>query len=302
MLSCVKYSEFLDKSNPAAAAAALTSPSQTSLGGTLTPNGGHATTLSGTKTSTAGIDAPDSIESIRDFNPLFLSAFKRTRAYEVWSTSTSAVLFDLVPYRHPCAGRVSALEDVGLRLSAGLHDLRIEGQVRDTREYVEKAGRGLFSMAERFGSEVAKRRREWIAQQQAAQAAAAAAEGTSEAGEASSAEKSAATTASATSPGGTVTAVDDITDHRRLQGSGSSTADGGGAGAGGSGLDAARQTLAPHAAAAQQAAMQAGTEVRAALGRFGSYLGSRGWGASQPSTPSTPRPPSAPPQSPGPSS
>lgn len=303
MLSCTKYSDFLDKSDPAAAAAAFTPGSHptashaSSSSGTLTPNGGSATTLAGTNTKTAGIDAPDSVEAIRDFNPLFLRAFKRTKAHDVWSASTSPVLFDLVPYRHPCAGRVSALEDVGLRLSAGLHDLRLEEQVRDTREYVEKAGRGLFSMAERFGNEMAKRRREWVEhqQQQHAQQAAAAAAGAGNEGRASSEQ----IPSSATSPGGTVTALDDITDHRRRQGLAQSNANGTssstvveGAGAG-ERLEAARQTLAPHAAAAQQAAMAAGTEVRAALGRFGSYLGSRGWGASTPtpSTPSTPRPP-----------
>ncbi|CAO1625369.1 unnamed protein product [Parajaminaea phylloscopi] len=261
MLACVKYSDFLDKSNPAAAPGTSAGVSES---GTFTPSAGSGVTLAGSNVNTAGIEAPDSVQAIHAFNPLFISAFKKTRAYSLWSSSTSPLLFDLVPYRHPCAGKVSALEDVGLRLSAGLYDLKLDEQVRDTREYVEKAGRGLFSMAERFGSEVAKRRRDWIAAQEAHQ------------------QQQAQAHAHAQSEGprrsADGTAVDNIASSSSPLASTSASASARSSQTPGMQSDLASQ-LAPHAAAAQQAAMQAGTEVRAALGRFGSFLGSRGWGS-----------------------
>lgn len=235
MLSCVKYSTFLGKSNP----------------DPLSKTTATAGTAAGTNTAT--IEAPDAHAAIHSFNPLFINAFKSTAAHTIWDNTTSSLLFDLVPYRHPCGGKVSTLEDVGLRLSAGLYDLKLEEQLHSGREALGNAGRGLWDFANRAGMEVAKRRREWIAQQQQQQ----------QQGQQAANNGGAASSSSAADG-----AVD-------LQGP--SVAAGASAPATAQSL---ADSMAPHAQAAQQAAMQAGTEVRAAFGRFSTFLGSKGWGAS----------------------
>lgn len=248
LLSCVKWSETAPQPAPR--------PSRPSTPGTYPP-------------STAATDpAADGLAAVEAFGSSFIGAFKKTHAYSLWTESTSPLLPDLVPYRHPCVGRVSALEDVGLRLSAGIYDLRLEERGREGREYVEKAGRGLFSMAERFGSDIAKRRRDWLAQQQAA---AAAAEGTGQTNHGTTSRDE----------HGNVTAVDGIGGVPVTTTSNPGAME----------LPA---SFAPHAAAAQQAAMQASTEVRAAFGRFGNYLGSRGWGSAAAANPASPSPSGAP--------
>lgn len=228
MLSCVKYSDSLGPNVGASGTP------RTSSSGTSTPVRMSATA------STLGNEAGDA-EVIASYGSAFVSTFKTTKAYEIWSKSTSPLLFDLVPYRHPCAGKISTLEDVSLRLTAGIHDLKLEEQMATGREALGNAGRNLYSMANTFGMEVAKRRREWAAQQQQQ---AAAGEGVDGSSTSTSKEDGMATPTSYSIP-------------REIP-----------------------VSLAPHAQAAQQAALRASTEARAALGRFGNYLGSRGWGGS----------------------
>ncbi|EDR01045.1 uncharacterized protein LACBIDRAFT_254960, partial [Laccaria bicolor S238N-H82] len=40
--------------------------------------------------------------SMDDFNPLWISEFKTTNAYDVWERTTDSLLFDIVEPRHPC--------------------------------------------------------------------------------------------------------------------------------------------------------------------------------------------------------
>ncbi|THV02974.1 hypothetical protein K435DRAFT_775155 [Dendrothele bispora CBS 962.96] len=76
--------------------------------------------------------------SIEDFNPLWLSEFKSTNAYDVWERVTDPMLFDLVEPRHPCNEKVSVVSDIGLRLSEGIQDLKLEQQLAPAREAVQK--------------------------------------------------------------------------------------------------------------------------------------------------------------------
>ncbi|BGP42293.1 hypothetical protein JCM10449v2_006298 [Rhodotorula kratochvilovae] len=57
------------------------------------------------------------------FNEAFINAFKRTAAFELWDRTTDEVIFDLVEPKHPMEGKTNPIEDVGIRLVHGLHDL-----------------------------------------------------------------------------------------------------------------------------------------------------------------------------------
>ncbi|KAJ7080511.1 transport protein Avl9-domain-containing protein [Mycena epipterygia] len=76
--------------------------------------------------------------STEDFNPLWISEFKHTNAYEVWERTTDPMLFDIVEPRHPCNEKVSVVTDIGLRLQEGLQDLKLEQQLAPAREAVAR--------------------------------------------------------------------------------------------------------------------------------------------------------------------
>ncbi|KAF7298782.1 UDENN domain-containing protein [Mycena indigotica] len=72
--------------------------------------------------------------SAEDFNPLWISEFKHTNAYEVFERTTDPCLFDIVEPRHPCNEKPSVVADIGLRLSEGIQELKIEQQLAPARE------------------------------------------------------------------------------------------------------------------------------------------------------------------------
>ncbi|KAJ7741325.1 transport protein Avl9-domain-containing protein [Mycena metata] len=76
--------------------------------------------------------------STEDFNPLWISEFKHTNAYEVWERTTDPLLFDIVEPRHPCNEKPSVVADIGLRLQEGLQDLKLEQQLAPAREAVAR--------------------------------------------------------------------------------------------------------------------------------------------------------------------
>lgn len=76
--------------------------------------------------------------SIHAFNPLWISEFKRTNAYEVWDRIADPLIFDIVEPRHPCNTKLSVVEDIGLRLQEGIQDLKLEQQLAPTREALSK--------------------------------------------------------------------------------------------------------------------------------------------------------------------
>ncbi|KAJ7486222.1 transport protein Avl9-domain-containing protein [Mycena galericulata] len=104
----------------------------------------------------AGGDA----NSTEDFNPLWISEFKHTNAYEVWERTTDPMLFDIVEPRHPCNEKPSVVADIGLRLQEGLQDLKLEQQLAPAREAVARTltagSMGFFKAVEgvrgRWGS------------------------------------------------------------------------------------------------------------------------------------------------------
>ncbi|OBZ69052.1 Late secretory pathway protein AVL9, partial [Grifola frondosa] len=76
--------------------------------------------------------------SIQDFNPLWIQEFKKTNAYEVWDRVTDPLLFDLIEARHPCSEKPSVVADIGLRLSEGIQELKLEQQLAPTREAISR--------------------------------------------------------------------------------------------------------------------------------------------------------------------
>ncbi|KIM40920.1 hypothetical protein M413DRAFT_445694 [Hebeloma cylindrosporum] len=76
--------------------------------------------------------------STEDFNPLWISEFKSTNAYEVWNRTTDPLLFDIVEPRHPCNEKPSVVADIGLRLQEGIQDLKLEQQLAPAREAVAR--------------------------------------------------------------------------------------------------------------------------------------------------------------------
>ncbi|KAI0715621.1 transport protein Avl9-domain-containing protein [Cerioporus squamosus] len=76
--------------------------------------------------------------AMEDFNMVFIQEFKRSHAYEVWERVTDPLLFDIVEARHPCNDKPSVVSDIGLRLSEGIQELKLDQQLAPAREAVSR--------------------------------------------------------------------------------------------------------------------------------------------------------------------
>ncbi|MBW0466969.1 hypothetical protein O181_006684 [Austropuccinia psidii MF-1] len=92
--------------------------------------------------------------SVAAFNETFIQAFKTTCAFQLWDKHTDSVIFDLIDPRHPCEGRVSVVEDVGIWLSHGIKDLKLDGTFLKSSESVRK-------LASSLRTDLAKRQAEY---------------------------------------------------------------------------------------------------------------------------------------------
>ncbi|ETS64126.1 hypothetical protein PaG_01361 [Moesziomyces aphidis] len=245
------------------------------------------------------IQAPDA-STTSSFGAEFLAALRGTEAFALWSSVTDSMLFDIVDHKHPCEGKTSAIEDVGLRLSAGLHDLRLEENLAPTREAIGSAlqagSANIYRLATNFRQDIAKFRANHAA---ASQNSGGEGAGTGTGGlgaitsgfgffasgdKAASSGQVASTSTGAARASGSITgeAIDADGQHTTRSGR-TAPVEGQGAGAGFNANEALN--------AAGQAAAQAGTQVRVALGNFGSFLSARqkSWAASRAnsSTPSS---------------
>ncbi|CAD7061085.1 unnamed protein product [Tilletia caries] len=91
------------------------------------------------------------------------TSFMRTKAFPSWNDSTDPMIFDLIDHRHPCDGKTSAIEDVGLRLAAGLQDMHLEENLAAPARLaigsaIQVGGAGLYRFASGLRSEVVKLR------------------------------------------------------------------------------------------------------------------------------------------------
>ncbi|GAA6049277.1 hypothetical protein JCM3770_005918 [Rhodotorula araucariae] len=113
------------------------------------------------------------------FNEAFINAFKRTSAFELWDRTTDEVIFDLVEPKHPMEGKTNPIEDVGIRLVHGLHDLSSDlspALAPLPQKARERLSKGWVQGRDGVWGAVEAIREDW-GKRQAAAAAAAAAEG-----------------------------------------------------------------------------------------------------------------------------
>ncbi|CCF50566.1 hypothetical protein NDA11_000665 [Ustilago hordei] len=234
------------------------------------------------------IQAPDA-STTSSFGAEFLVALRSTEAFSLWNSVTDSMLFDIVDHKHPCQGKTSAIEDVGLRLSAGLHDLHLEENLAPTREAIGSAlqagGANFYRLASNLGKDIAKFRANHAAATQSVGSEGSAANSNNAGGlggltsgfgffgqnNSTGPSSGPGTTSSSAAPtraSGSITgeAIDADGQHSTRSGR-TTTIDAQGNAAGFNANEALN--------AAGQAAAQAGTQVRAALGNFGSFLSAR---------------------------
>jgi hypothetical protein len=90
--------------------------------------------------SSSGTSTPTLVPppSPADFNPDFLSTWRTTSNFALWSTLTSHNrIFDIIPPNHPTAGGLS-VEDIQRRLTQQVSDLHLDERVREGREVLNK--------------------------------------------------------------------------------------------------------------------------------------------------------------------
>lgn len=94
-----------------------------------------------------------------------IQLFRETRVFSQWNTLTDDTLCDLIGCKHPFSGKVTVLSDAALRLSAGLHDLRIDESLAPTREAIGAAlqagSAGLSKVASSWRSDLARLNAGW---------------------------------------------------------------------------------------------------------------------------------------------
>ena len=99
------------------------------------------------------------------FNDNFIKAFTRTPAFELWDKTTDSVIFDLVEPKHPMAGKTNPIEDVGIRLSHGLHDLHLEENLAPARDAIARGvasgSDSIFKTYSFLRSDLSKRQKEF---------------------------------------------------------------------------------------------------------------------------------------------
>lgn len=94
-----------------------------------------------------------------------IQLFRETRVFSQWNALTDDTLCDLIGCKHPFSGKVTVLSDAALRLSAGLHDLRIDESLAPTREAIGAAiqagSAGLSKVASSWRSDLARLNAGW---------------------------------------------------------------------------------------------------------------------------------------------
>ncbi|WFD31043.1 hypothetical protein MSPP1_002073 [Malassezia sp. CBS 17886] len=99
-------------------------------------------------------------ESAIQFGPEALSLFRAAPVFRQWHALTDETLCDLIGHAHPCQDKVSAVSDAALRLSEGLHDLRLDENLAPTREAIGAAfhagSQGLSRVAHTWRSDLAR--------------------------------------------------------------------------------------------------------------------------------------------------
>ncbi|KAG8745970.1 late secretory pathway protein avl9 [Ceratobasidium sp. 414] len=99
--------------------------------------------------------------SAQHFNEAWIAAFRTTKAYDHWNRVTDPVLFDIIEPKHPCSGQVTLASDIGLRLTEGINDLKLEENLGPARDRIASAittsSTGFFKAFDGFRDGVAQR-------------------------------------------------------------------------------------------------------------------------------------------------
>ncbi|SNX85189.1 related to AVL9 - protein involved in exocytic transport from the Golgi [Melanopsichium pennsylvanicum] len=252
----------------------------------------YADFLSKSDAEQVAIQAPDA-SNASSFGAEFLDSLRMTEAFKIWNTVTDPMLFDIVEHKHPCEGKTSAIEDVGLRLSAGLHDLRLEENLAPTREAIGSAiqagSANFYRLASNLGKDIAKFRADHTAANQSVSSGEGTSSNTGAIGGltsrfgffgsnavSASGGQAAAPATGATRASGSITG-------EAIDADGQHTGRSGRVGATNAQVNSAGFNANEALNAAGQAAAHAGTQVRAAFGNFGSFLSARqkSWAASR---------------------
>lgn len=103
--------------------------------------------------------------TLASFHAPFIAAFRETPAFKLWDASTDDAIFDLVEPRHPKEGKVNSIEDVGIRLAHGLHDLHLGETLAPTREVITRSlatsSETLWKSYSSLKTDLAKRQRDF---------------------------------------------------------------------------------------------------------------------------------------------
>ncbi|GAA95821.1 hypothetical protein E5Q_02478 [Mixia osmundae IAM 14324] len=86
----------------------------------------------------AHLETADLHSSLASYNEAWITAFRATPACKLWNLMTDPALFDLIEPKHPCEGQARFVDDVGLRLVEGVHDLKLEENLAPAREAISK--------------------------------------------------------------------------------------------------------------------------------------------------------------------
>jgi hypothetical protein len=233
------------------------------------------------------IIAPDTGSTSDAFGAEFVHAFKTTKCFALWDRTTDAMVFDLFEHKHPCDGKTSTLEDVSLRLTSGIYDLHLDEKVAPTREMVTNAlnegGKTAWKFANKWGQDIARFRREQMAQLVAARQQQQQQDAQISKGSEVRDENSVDTTLHAPEKG-----IHHVSSSAAVDATVPTSA--------GFLTPAQQQAAQDLQRQAQQAAMQAGTQVRAALTGFGSFLSAKQKAWSTPTSTSTQTPSASPSQ------
>ena len=76
----------------------------------------------------------------RAFHLPWISAWRTTRNYKIWSGLTDSSIFDIVEPRHPAAGDmgVGTFDEMQLNMIQTMHDLKLDQKVASGREVISK--------------------------------------------------------------------------------------------------------------------------------------------------------------------
>lgn len=192
----------------------------------------------------SSIVAPDA-STTDAFGSEFVHSFRQTRCFDLWNRTTDNMIFDLFEHKHPCEGKTSTLEDVSLRLTSGIYDLHLDEHLAPTREILGNAfnegSKTAWKYANKWGADLARFRRDQLAAYQQ--------------------ETDKSKDAPPHSPSQGIHHVSS-SDTPASTNEGFLT-------------PAQQQAAADIQKQAQAAAMQAGAQVRSAIGNFGSFLAAR---------------------------